>query len=147
MSSVIIVNAAAKHVLPVLQLEQKTFSYPCTESILNSCLDKSYIFKAAVKNDILVGYVIVQTVLDEGYFFNIAVSEDERGRGIGNLLMNALDEEAKIRQLAFLTLEVRAGNESAIRMYLKHGYTRVGLRKNYYEAPKEDAVIMTKYFK
>ena len=49
--------------------------------------------------------------------------------------------------LAFLTLEVRASNQAAIALYEKHGFTQAGLRKNYYEKPREDAVIMTRFFK
>jgi ribosomal-protein-alanine N-acetyltransferase len=48
--------------------------------------------------------------------------------------------------LSFVTLEVRAGNAPAIALYEKHGFQRVGLRRNYYERPKEDALIMTKFF-
>ena len=147
MAGVKILDAEKRHILPVMELDRKTFSHPCTESFLTSCIEDGHIFKVAEKNNITAAYVIVQTVLDEAYFYNIAVDENERGCGIGDSLMLSLNDEAKSRQLAFMTLEVRASNESAINMYLKHGYSKVGTRKNYYDMPKEDAIIMTKYFK
>ena len=94
----------------------------------------------------LAGYVWAQTVLDEGYIGNVAVRPASRRRSGGDLLLEALDSLAKEKHLAFLTLEVRAGNAPAIALYEKHGYRRTGLRPGYYSAPREDALLMTKEF-
>ena len=61
-------------------------------------------------------------------------------------VLRALEQRARALRLSFLTLEVRESNAAAVALYEKHGFHRVGLRRNYYERPKEDALIMTKYF-
>ena len=83
-------------------------------------------------------------MLDEGYIGNVAVRPAFRRRGVADALLDALDTRASERGLAFLTLEVRAGDEPAIALYRKHGYLRVGLRPGYYADPREDAILMTK---
>jgi len=94
----------------------------------------------------IVAYVWLQTVLDEGYIGNVAVCTRLRRQGLGDSLLEALDRFAAEQGLCFLTLEVRAGNAPAIALYEKHGYLRAGLRRNYYTAPREDAVLMTKEY-
>ena len=85
-------------------------------------------------------------MLDEGYIGNVGVRREFRRRGAADRLLEALDRCAAELGLSFLTLEVRAGNAPAISLYEKHGYVRVGLRPAYYSNPKEDAVLMTKYY-
>ena len=94
-----------------------------------------------------MGYVGMMCVLDEGYIANVAVSPDWRRQGIGDALIAELLRRAVSRELAFVTLEVRAGNEAAKALYAKHGFVPVGLRKKYYASPTEDAVLMTKFLK
>lgn len=84
-------------------------------------------------------------VLDEGYLSNIAVSPEHRRQGIAEALLKALLVRASARKLSFVTLEVRAGNIPAQTLYRKLGFTEVGVRRGYYEHPKEDAVLMTLY--
>ena len=101
---------------------------------------------AAVDGDTLVGYIGVQTVLDEGYINNVAVRPEYRRRGIAAALISLLAERAQAIGLAFMTLEVRESNVPAIALYEKLGFTTVGKRKNYYEKPREDAILMTIFF-
>ena len=84
-------------------------------------------------------------VLDEGYIDNIAVRPDYRGQGIADALLDVFVRFGRAK-LALLTLEVRLTNEPAIQLYYKHGFAQVGRRKDYYENPKEDAIIMTLEF-
>ena len=63
------------------------------------------------------------------------------------MLLKVFFDLALAHDLSFITLEVRPGNAAAIALYEKFGFVEVGRRKNYYEKPKEDALIMTKYFK
>lgn len=67
-----------------------------------------------------------------------------RRKGIAQLLMGKLWEYAE-EFAAFVTLEVRESNLPAISLYEKLGYERVGLRKNFYSSPVENAVLMTKF--
>ena len=84
-------------------------------------------------------------VLDEGYISNVAVSPECRRQGIGDALIAEMDSRAKRRALSFATLEVRESNAPAIALYSKHGYVPVGTRKNYYDLPRESAILMTKF--
>ena len=89
---------------------------------------------------------IAQILLDEGYITNVAVRPDCRKQGVAGKLLQVFLDFAQANHLAFLTLEVRASNYGAIALYGSRGFRSVGRRKNYYEHPKEDAIIMTKEF-
>lgn len=102
---------------------------------------------AQAEDGTILGYAGLTVVLDEGYINNIAVREEYRKQGIASALLDVFVRFAQAHQLAFLTLEVRASNSAAIALYQKHGFERVGERKNYYEAPKEDAILMTRTFR
>ena len=81
-----------------------------------------------------------------GYITNVAVRPECRRQGIAGKLLQVFLDFAQGNHLAFLTLEVRASNYDAIALYGSRGFRSVGRRKNYYEHPKEDAIIMTKEF-
>ena len=130
----------------ILEIERACFSDPWTPSILQSQISSpDHIFLAALEEETVVGYAGLTYVLDEGNITNVAVAPEWRRRGIADALLRELERRARapLLKLAFLTLEVRAGNESAIALYEKHGYKPVGRRKNYYEKPVEDALLMT----
>lgn len=132
----------------ISDLEERTFSTP---------MPKEYIRTIPQKNDTLflvcedvngnrAGYAGMMWVLDEGSVISVAVDEDIRNESIGTLLMSALAERALAHNLSSLTLEVRSGNGAAIRLYEKNGFQKCGCMKNYYSFPKEDAIIMTRFF-
>ena len=143
-----IVDVQPHHLSQIEELEKQCFSLPWTwDQLMSQLPDDSHEFLAAEENEQVLGYVGMMTVLDEGYISNVAVSQSFRRRGIGNQLITALLERAEMRQLSFVTLEVREHNEAAISLYAKFGFVPVGLRKNYYKMPVEHAVLMTKYLK
>ena len=88
----------------------------------------------------------LQAVLDEGYITNVAVRPDCRKQGVAGKLLQVFLDFAEGNHLAFLSLEVRASNYDAIALYGSRGFRSGGRRKNYYEHPREDAIIMTKEF-
>ena len=95
--------------------------------------------------DTVAGYIGSQTVLGEADMMNVAVSPAYRRQGIGRALVLALCEALKTQmQATVLTLEVRDSNAAAIALYEDLGFTQIGLRKNYYQHPKEDARILRK---
>ena len=97
-------------------------------------------------NGQVLGYAGISVIAGEGYIDNVAVREEYRRQGIAQALLDVFLRFGKAHQLAFLTLEVRASNDPAKQLYLKHGFEQVGRRKDYYDEPKEDAIIMTKEF-
>ena len=140
------ISQAREELLPQLQqIEQRSFSVPWTEAMLRLQLDpNSHVFLTAETADGLVaGYVGMMYILDEGYISNVAVAPEHRRRGVADMLLDALAERARALRLRFLTLEVRASNGPAIALYEKHGFSQVGRRPNYYEKPREDALLMT----
>ena len=130
-------------------IERQCFSCPWTLEQLRSQLsDDRHVFLAAVaESGAVLGYVGMMFVLDEGYISNVAVAPDFRRQGVADALISALMTRAEELGLAFVTLEVRAGNEPAKALYAIHGFVPVGRRKNYYDLPKEDAILMTCFWK
>ena len=94
----------------------------------------------------MAGYVGSQSVMGESDMMNIAVHPDYRRQGIAEALVLALVSRLKSEGNYQLTLEVRASNTPAQRLYEKLGFTEVGRRRNYYRAPREDALILQKKF-
>lgn len=141
------INDAREELLPQIQkIEQQSFSVPWTDAMLRMQLrPDSHVFLTAEAEDgAVVGYAGMLYVLDEGYISNVAVHPLWRGRGVADGLLYALEERARQKMLSFLTLEVRESNAPAIALYEKHGFRTVGRRKNYYEKPAEDAILMTR---
>lgn len=143
-----IVSMTSEHLDAIAELERLCFSVPWSRNMLAEELDNACsAFLAAVdETGRVVGYAGLLVVLDEGYITNIAVHPDHRRRGIATKLLDVFENFAVANKLAFLTLEVRESNYGAIALYGFRGYRGVGRRKNYYEHPKEDAVIMTRDF-
>ena len=143
-----IVPMNADHLDEVAELERICFSVPWSRNMLAEELDNllSAFLVALDDNDKVVGYAGVQIILDEGYITNVAVRPECRRQGVAATLLQVFLDFAKANKLAFLTLEVRASNYDAIALYGSRGFRSVGRRKNYYEHPKEDAIIMTLEF-
>mgnify|MGYP003282027675 FL=1 len=143
-----IVPMTADHLDEVAELERVCFTAPWSRNMLAEELDNylSAFLVALDDNDNVAGYAGLQAVLDEGYITNVAVRPDCRRQGIAGKLLQVFLDFAKGNHLAFLSLEVRASNYDAIALYGSRGFRSVGRRKNYYEHPREDAIIMTKEF-
>ena len=137
-----IIRMNESHVSAVAELERQNFSEPWPEIAVRSELtNKLALWLVALEGDTVVGYVGSQTVLQEADMMNIAVADTHRRRGIARMLVEELIRQLDAYQL---TLEVRASNTPAIALYEKLGFRQVGLRKNYYHKPKEDALILRK---
>ena len=100
--------------------------------------------KLVVENGKMAGHVGMSFFCGEGYITNVAVRENYRKRGIGTGLIETLLSFAKDKELEFVSLEVRASNNAAIKLYKKCGFELIGERKNFYTGPTENALIMTR---
>ncbi|MGI5936830.1 MAG: ribosomal protein S18-alanine N-acetyltransferase [Oscillospiraceae bacterium] len=139
-----IMDACEEHIPAIEALETLCFSVPWNrEMLLSQLRGKNHIFLVAEEEGRVLGYVGMMHVLDEGYVTNLAVDPNCRRRGVAAMLMRALIERARKLELSFITLEVRASNTAARSLYGKLGFVDVGRRKNYYEKPTEDAILMT----
>lgn len=135
------------HIKEIAQIECECFSLPWSEAALEEELynpQASFIVAQRADGAVL-GYAGLHVAADEGYIDNIAVRADYRRQGIADDLLDVFVRFGAVN-LAFLTLEVRPSNEAAIDLYFKHGFAQVGRRKDYYQDPKEDAIIMTLEF-
>lgn len=143
-----IVPMTADHLDEVAELERVCFSAPWSRAMLAEELDNalSAFLVALDDGGRVAGYAGLQVVLDEGYIANVAVRPDCRRQGVAGQLLQVFLDFAAGNRLAFLTLEVRASNYDAIALYGSRGFRSVGRRKNYYEHPREDAIIMTREF-
>lgn len=149
MKQVKIVPMAAEHLDRLEQLERMCFSRPWSKKMLAEELDNqcaAFLVAVEPETEKAVGYAGLLVVADEGYITNVAVDPSCRRQGVAAQLLQVFDNFAKGNHLAFLTLEVRPSNAAAIALYEGFGFRAVGRRRNYYDLPKEDALILTKYY-
>ena len=136
------------HLAGVAALERLCFSAPWTEAMLEEELynDTASFIVAQGEDGSVLGYAGLHVILDEGYIDNVAVHPDCRRQGIADKLLDVFIRFGQAN-LAFLTLEVRPSNTAAVALYEKNGFTEAGRRKNYYENPREDALLLTRTFR
>ncbi|MGE8355761.1 MAG: ribosomal protein S18-alanine N-acetyltransferase [Microvirgula sp.] len=113
------------------------------DQIAGSLHGGSLVLLAQVEADI-VGFAVLQTVLDEAELHEIVIARDWQRRGLGRQLLAAVLATARTAGAARLLLEVRAGNGAALALYTASGFVRTGVRRDYYRADKgrEDAILM-----
>lgn len=143
-----IVPMTAAHLPAVAALEKLCFpADPWSGELFRDALDNPHtaILLAQGEDGAILGYAVLSVVLDEGNLDNIAVAPEARRRGVADALLGALTGFGR-EHLSVLMLEVRASNAPAIALYEKHGFVAVGRRKNYYDAPREGAVLMNLTF-
>lgn len=136
------------HLAGIALLERMCFAVPWTEAMLAEELynDAASFLVAEGENGRVLGYAGVHVVLDEGYIDNVAVLPEYRRQGIADRLLEVFCRFGEAK-LAFLTLEVRPSNGAAVALYRKHGFREAGRRRDYYVDPKEDALLMTRWFR
>lgn len=140
-----IIPMTKDHVAQIASLEKQCFGDPWSEDSIASELDNPLsLWLVAEQDGAVCGYVGSQTVLDETDMMNIAVRPDCRRHGIAAALIDELIVRLKERGSHILRLEVRVSNAPAIALYDSLGFTQLGLRKNYYRNPKENALILGK---
>lgn len=144
-----IVPMTVDHLDDVAALERECFSTPWSRNMLaeeleNAC--SAFLVALDAQDGSVVGYAGLLAIAGEGYITNVAVRPESRRCGVAGQLLDVFVRFAEGSSLSFLTLEVRAGNYAAIALYGSRGFRGVGRRRNYYEHPKEDAIIMTRYF-
>lgn len=127
----------------ICAIELATFSDPWSEEDFRSSIKEANNgYLIAEMDGVIAGYCGYWGIVGEGYIYNVAVKEEFRRHKIGYHMLKTLLEESKDRGITSLTLEVRASNEPAIRLYESLSFERAGIRKDFYSHPKEDAVIM-----
>ncbi len=137
-----------EYVPQVAEIEKSCFSLPWSKDAFYGELDNSLAtYVIAVEGKTVLGFAGVHIIAGEGYITNIAVIESARRRGTGKAMLERIIDICREKKCAFLTLEVRVSNTAARSLYEKLGFETLGIRKDFYEKPTEDAVIMTLTFK
>ncbi len=143
-----VIPMAKEHIKAIAEIEEKCFSMPWSEKALEDELENENAhFLAAVFEGRVIGYIGVIEICGEADITNVAVLPEYRRCSIGEMLLKSAEEGAKQRNCESITLEVRVSNDAAISLYNKNGYKQAGIRKGFYDKPKEDALLMTKTFK
>ena len=131
----------------VMIIERENFSVPWTEEgFFTYLLRMDALFLVAEEADQVLGYCGVIMAADEGDITNVSVKKDCQGRGIGSALVTELIQRTGQAGINTLFLEVRAGNRTARSLYEKMGFEHMGIRKDYYTNPTEDAVTMSRKY-
>jgi ribosomal-protein-alanine N-acetyltransferase len=135
---------APQDVDAVVAIEAEAFSSPWSRETFLGLIDRPGL-ELLVLDDReagVIGYAVLWCILDQGELANMAVKPSFRGRGLGAFLLSRVLETARERGIETVYLEVRVTNERALRLYSRFGFSEVGVRRAYYEHPKEDARVM-----
>ena len=128
----------------VAQIENDSFSQPWSrQGFLDALSIPQNIILVAEEDGEILGYECTYVSFDEGELTNIAVKKSARGQGVGAHLVRALQEKALEAGVERIVLEARVTNDTAISLYEKMGFINLGIRKNLYEHPVEDGIIMS----
>ena len=131
----------------VMAVERSAYSFPWTRGNFVDSLASGYLAEMLVHDaDGLIGYYVAMAGVDEMHLLNLTVAPLHQRRGHARALLEALERRCLQQALPRLWLEVRASNERAREIYLRHGFAEVGQRRGYYPAGKgqrEDAVVMS----
>ena len=144
MMNIIIEKMGENHLSQIAELEKTCFSTPWSENALREELTNQFSrFFVALCDGQIAGYIGAHNVVGEVYITNVAVFPQFRRQGIAEALIKKLMDISQTEKAEFITLEVRKSNMGAINLYTKMGFKEVGSRKNFYENPREDALLMT----
>ncbi len=125
-------------------VEQACFTIPWSETALEMLLCEPYCGFTLRVDGKLAAYIGMLSVAGEAQVLNLATLPEYRGRGYGRQLLMRMIDEAKARDCDTVTLEVRESNAPARGLYESVGFVQVGCRHDYYQNPKEAAIIMEK---
>jgi ribosomal-protein-alanine N-acetyltransferase len=132
----------------VAHIEKLAYPFPWTEGNFLDSVKSGYdcwILRDSAHNGRMLGYFLAMHAVDETHLLNITVDPDCHGKGHGRFMLDKLCALAREAGMKSVLLEVRPSNARALEIYLRYGFTRIGVRRNYYPAPhfkREDAIVM-----
>ena len=136
-----------RDLLQVEAIETALFSDAWSEQGFEDTLNSPYVISLVAideAEDTILGYIIMYVSFEEGEISNVAVAKSAQNRGIGSALMQAILEKGLEESVTRFILEVRVSNTPAIALYKKFGFTEIGIRRDFYEKPREDALVMVR---
>lgn len=147
MADIVVRKMEERDLDEVASIEAAAFSIPWTRKSIKEAMETpENVYVVCTVDGVVAGYCGMWTVLGEGNITNVAVAPEYRRQGIADRIMDEVERRGKEIPLDIFFLEVRKSNEAAHNLYLKHGFRDIGVRKNFYEKPVEDANVMSKTF-
>ena len=142
---IIIRLAEEKDISLIADIERECFTTPETENTVREVIENP-VYEAYVSelDGEIVGHTITMSSCGEEDILSVAVRPSCRRLGIGKMLMDNILQKAQTNGITDIFLEVRKSNIAAISLYERSGFEKVGERKNFYDLPREDAVLMKK---
>ncbi|MEH8016019.1 ribosomal protein S18-alanine N-acetyltransferase [Rheinheimera muenzenbergensis] len=129
----------------LVEIEQHANPYPWQQNaFVSSFADSYFSYKLLDDSGEIQGFYFAQLILEQLELFNICVASDMQGRGYGKVLLQHFLQEGRSRGATEAFLEVRSTNDNAIALYEKCGFSKTGVRQNYYVQgdSKADAILM-----
>lgn len=128
----------------VVEIEAEAFTSPWQAETFEGLVGRPSVELLVLvdESDAVIGYAVLWCVVDQGELANLAVAGERRGQGLGRYLLARVLDVARSRGLEKVFLEVRASNARAAQLYESFGFSGVGVRRGYYDKPREDARIM-----
>ncbi|MEO8680468.1 MAG: ribosomal protein S18-alanine N-acetyltransferase [Vicinamibacterales bacterium] len=129
----------------VVAIEAASFNNPTTREWYEGELrrqDVCFIYVIRTPEQPVAGFCAFWRVAEQLHINNLAIRPELRGRGLGACLLRAVIAEAAAMGAHHATLEVRRSNVAAIRLYAHAGFQQVGVRRDYYNQPVEDALVL-----
>ena len=129
----------------IVQIERAVNPFPWGEEALRDTIASSGHHLMSLREGRAVGFLLSSFVLDEAQLLLIGVSPDWQGVGVGGQLLKELINRSQDEGQNLIYLEVRSGNERAIRLYRSLGFIDIGVRRDYYPGlvGREDAIVMS----
>lgn len=135
-----------KDIPAVAAIEKAVFSRPWTEDAFVQAMQQDTLFIVVLRGNTIIGYCGMYCSFEEGEITNVAVIPKEQGCRVGRSMMEYLLEQAKQKKITRIILEVRISNDRAMHLYESMGFRNCGVRKNFYEMPREDGMVMVLEF-
>lgn len=139
---IVIAKMEDKDIPEVASIEARVFSMPWSEQGFADALKQDTIFVTAKQDERVIGYCGMYCSFEEGEITNVAVLPEVQNHGIGKKIISVLLRAAQEKNISRIVLEVRVSNTPAIRLYEGFEFQKAGIRKGFYEKPREDAAIM-----
>ena len=130
----------------VVDIERRAYTYPWSKGIFVDCLRLPYVCEILEENGQVAGYGVMALAADEAHLLNLCMDAPVRGHGLGGYMLDHLLRRATGEGARVVYLEVRPSNADAIALYRRAGFSRIGVRRNYYRAAggREDALVLAR---
>jgi [ribosomal protein S18]-alanine N-acetyltransferase len=130
----------------VCAIERRAYQFPWSRGIFMDCLRVPYVCEILEEHGAAIGYAVMSMGGDEAHLLNLCLDTPARRRGLGWTMLDHLMSYATREGARVLYLEVRPSNTTAIALYRRAGFVRIGVRKNYYQAAggREDALVLSR---